>query len=349
VPNKTGIDPSATWRYWEGWKSPGANWAEIDYDDSSWNEGKAGFGYGDNDDATVLSNMKGNYVTVYIRKNFNITDAAAVTDLLLQVDYDDGFVAFLNGVEVARVNVSAGQTVDSSASGGHEANGFEDFDISNFIASLVNGTNVLALEGHNAGLTSSDLTLHPALLVEGISASGPTAHMTIDLRSGNAPFSVAVSSAPSTATQGGIASASWDFGDGGPLTPGEAASHTFTNPGWYTVTLIVTDTEGAQAIDRKTVFVHATGQGPVADVDVQQQVKMGTSLAFDASGSSDPDGGDVLIFWDFGDPTSATDNFATALKPSHSYKLPGVYTARLTVIDDEGSQATQTIAITVTP
>jgi hypothetical protein len=349
VPHAAGIDPGATWKYWKGWKSPGANWAQTVYDASNWNEGKAGFGYGDNDDATVLGDMKGSYSTVYVRKTFNLSDADAVTSLVLRVDYDDGFVAFLNGVEVARKNVAEGQTVESLASGGHEANGFQSFDIGEYVSALVTGANVLALEGHNVSLNSSDLTLHPALLLEGALPSSPTAKLSLDLRRGNAPLTVNLSSVGSAATQGDIASVSWDFGDAGPTSSEASPSHTFTKSGLYTISLIVTDTQGAQSMAQQSVFVHALGQAPVIALSAPQQASMGSPVTLDAAASSDPDGGDLFIFWDFGDPNSGHRNTSADWKPDHTYQLPGVYTVRLIVTDDEGSQAAQTFEITVTP
>jgi PKD repeat protein len=349
VPHAAGIDPGATWKYWKGWKSPGADWAQTDYDASDWNEGKAGFGYGDGDDATLLNDMKGSYSTVYIRKLFSLSDADAVTSLVLSVDYDDGFVAFLNGVEVARKNVAQGQSFDSKASGGHEANGFESFDIGEYASALVTGTNVLALEGHNVSLSSSDLTLHPALQLEGALPFSPIAKISQDLHRGNAPFTVNLSSVASAATKGDIASVFWDFGDGGPMSSETSPSHTFTNAGQYTISLIVTDTQGAQSVAQQSVFVHTTGEAPVITLDAPQPAKMGLPVTFDATASIDPDGGELFAFWDFSDPNSGLSNRSADWKPSHTFYFPGVYIVRLIVTDDEGSQATQTLEITVTP
>ena len=72
------------------------------------------------DDATVLAGMQNTYATVYVRREFNVTDASAITGLELSVSYDDGFVAFLNGTEVARANVPAGQNHLTTASSPHE-------------------------------------------------------------------------------------------------------------------------------------------------------------------------------------------------------------------------------------
>jgi hypothetical protein len=64
--------------------------------------GATGIGYGDNDDATVLSDMVNKYVSVYLRRKFAIANPEQLQNLILSVDYDDGFIAYLNGTEVAR-------------------------------------------------------------------------------------------------------------------------------------------------------------------------------------------------------------------------------------------------------
>lgn len=58
------IAEGAVWRFHKGSTWPGQNWAAPTYDDSGWTNGPSGFGYGDNDDATPLSDMTNNYVSV---------------------------------------------------------------------------------------------------------------------------------------------------------------------------------------------------------------------------------------------------------------------------------------------
>ena len=96
------------WRYLKGQSAPPANWAATGFDDSAWSLGPTGIGYADSDDATVLSDMMSNYVSVYARKAFSVTNPAAITGLILQIDYDDGFVAYLT---VPRSPVAASPAV----------------------------------------------------------------------------------------------------------------------------------------------------------------------------------------------------------------------------------------------
>jgi len=166
------------WKYRKGDQPSPAGWHLPDFDDSAWLSGPGGFGYGDGDDETVLDDMGGNYLTVAIRKEFTVPDPSAIRDLILSINYDDGFVAYLNGVEVARRNV-AGATgsvppYNQTANGSHEAEGFEDIDISGYRSLLEAGKNVLALQGHNRSLDSSDLSLAPSLLDRQVLPGGTT-------------------------------------------------------------------------------------------------------------------------------------------------------------------------------
>jgi hypothetical protein len=135
------------------------------FDDSAWLSGPSGFGYGDSDDATVLT---AGFSTLYVRKVFNVTDPSAVTGLKLTVDYDDAFVAYLNGVEVARSNFTGAPVYNSVADANHEASGGgsspQPPDVIFFDNSLLEtGDNVIALIGLNVSTASSDFTLIPTL------------------------------------------------------------------------------------------------------------------------------------------------------------------------------------------
>jgi parallel beta-helix repeat protein len=158
-----------TWKFFRG-RSPASTppeaWTDPNFDDSAWEAGPSGFGFSDNDDATVLDDMQGQYVTVYIRKEFTVASPIPAGALELTIDYDDGFIAYLNGREVARRGMPAGPaTYETLASASHEAGTPETISLGRAADWLRAGKNVLAIEGHNNGLTSSDLSLIPALRV----------------------------------------------------------------------------------------------------------------------------------------------------------------------------------------
>ena len=95
------------WRYLVPLSEPNSNWRYPGFNDSGWLLGPGGIGYGDGDDGSVLTPP---VTSVYLRREFNIVDLAAISYAVLHMDYDDGFVAYLNGVEIARSNVGQNGT-----------------------------------------------------------------------------------------------------------------------------------------------------------------------------------------------------------------------------------------------
>ena len=144
----------AEWRYHAAPTPPDPRWLRPDYDDTQWRTGRAGFGYGDDDDRTILTDMKGGYDSVYLRGEFHLP--AVPEKLHLHVRYDDAFLAYVNGRLAARVGVARGRVV-----GDHEAERREVFAVST--AALKPRRNVIAVHGRNVDRDMSDFTLHPAL------------------------------------------------------------------------------------------------------------------------------------------------------------------------------------------
>ncbi len=169
------------WRYFEGRTYPGDAWTTLDYDDQDWAQGPAGFGFGDDDDWTLVD-MQGQYVTLYLRKYFEIEGPSDVSKLTFTVDYDDGFVAYINGTEVARRGVDLGQDNTTTAQT-HEASvdggDVETLELDPTGIPLAAGDNVFAIEVHNQSIDSSDLTMIPMLTVTG-GVSSPQPNITID-------------------------------------------------------------------------------------------------------------------------------------------------------------------------
>jgi hypothetical protein len=165
------VADGALWRYRKGtapFSDPTEAWRDPAFDDSGWDEGPAGFGYGDGDDRTLLDDMPNSYTSVACRKRFPVTaeQLQAAGDIYLGVNYDDGFRAYLNGAEVGRVNCgAAGEDTlwNATASGSREA-GIEDlFPIRRDL--LVAGENVLAIAAYNLSISSTDLSLIPRLFI----------------------------------------------------------------------------------------------------------------------------------------------------------------------------------------
>ena len=163
----TRIDQGHLWSYLPVFSEPDPDWASPDFDDSSWDVGPSGFGRSDYDDATITDAH-----TIYVRTGFDVTEDELedLAEIWLHVDYDDGFVAWLNGVEIARAGVSGYPPAwDAYADApDHEAVVYqglvpEGWDITDHKDLFVSGRNVLAVEVHDVGSTSSDLSLIPFL------------------------------------------------------------------------------------------------------------------------------------------------------------------------------------------
>ena len=156
------IEAGETWRYLKGTEEPPADWKTLGFNDSSWLSGPTGIGYGDNDDATTLTDMQNGYMTIFCRKTFDVADKNAIDELWLSVVIDDGYYAYLNGTQVGSSNVT-GPAFDAPAPSGIEPTTVE-LDLTAQKSLLVNGTNVLAVQVHNAGLGSTDLSFIPRLV-----------------------------------------------------------------------------------------------------------------------------------------------------------------------------------------
>lgn len=154
-----------TWRYKKGDSALDTNWNELDFDDSQWLMGKAGFGYGDGDDTTIIHDMVNKFSTIYIRKKFNYSGKYSINTMQMNIYYDDGFIAYINGREVAQANMPSGVVSHLTlAKNSHEANKIETFDLTKYKDLINRKENVFAVEIHNSSISSSDLSLNPNLV-----------------------------------------------------------------------------------------------------------------------------------------------------------------------------------------
>ena len=114
------------WRYFKGTAQPPADWNARTFNDRTWLLGPTPIGYEVETGyeariATNLSDMRNKYLSVYARRQFSITDPSQVTRLVFTMDYDDGYIAYLNGVQVAARSAPTSPKYNQTATASHEA------------------------------------------------------------------------------------------------------------------------------------------------------------------------------------------------------------------------------------
>jgi len=170
------VPTGATWKYLDNGSDQGTAWRTASFNDSTWAAGPAQLGYGDGDEATTLGfgpDANNKFITTYFRRAFNVTDASLFNGVTLRLLRDDGAVVYLNGAEIWRTNMPAGSvgfvTPASVAIGGADETTFVQTTISPSL--LLTGTNVLAIELHQSGGTSTDISFDLQLIGSDGSAS----------------------------------------------------------------------------------------------------------------------------------------------------------------------------------
>ena len=184
---ETIIDWGYNWNYFLGNNPPPDSWNQQSFNDAGWASGPSGFGYGDDDDATEISPV----ISLFVRREFLVSDIGSILKILLHVDYDDAFVAYINGGEIARANIGypgVPPAHDQGADSWREAEIYQGGEPDKYLIDvaetlLENGTNVLAIQLHNFNLESSDLTLIPFLTLgldnEPQNAQGLSGHLDV--------------------------------------------------------------------------------------------------------------------------------------------------------------------------
>ena len=179
------------WRYHKGTNAPQAGWQTISDAslDTTWANGNGGIGYADNANETsicqtLLADMRNRYTTVYLRRSFQINSAVDPgLHLLLTMDWDDGFVAYLDGMETQRALAPGAVGVEPAynavATGLHESsrgnsppiNPPTTYDLGTAGGRLAPGTHVLAILGLNEATNSSDFIQVAELQLSGASSA----------------------------------------------------------------------------------------------------------------------------------------------------------------------------------
>lgn len=143
-----------------------SNWYKEDYNVSEWNNGPSPIGFGE---SNIASSVPAGTKSVFLRTTFSVSDINDITDLMLHMDCDDGFIAYINGKEVVRFNMNqtAYNAFANNATEGVIANGGipEKYTIENPQNILHEGINTFCVQVHNCNATSSDLLAIPILSI----------------------------------------------------------------------------------------------------------------------------------------------------------------------------------------
>lgn len=164
---ETAIYDSDTWRYLVPKTKVSANWRLMNFDDSTWSQGKGGFGYGPGIHGTTIWKRSNGArpSAVFMRKVFQAVDTSKISIAVLHVDYDDAFVAFLNGVEIASSGLFSALPAFDELGVDHDAAMHYGGQPEEFIISpaklksiITKGANILSVQVHNSSLNSSDMS-----------------------------------------------------------------------------------------------------------------------------------------------------------------------------------------------
>ncbi len=253
------------WKYIDNGTNQGTSWRSTTFNDATWKTGNAELGYGDGDEATVVSygpKSSSKYLTTYFRTSISIPNPKLYSSFNIGLKRDDGAVVYINGVEVFRSNMPNG-TISNSTKASSTASDDGATTQSKSLAntSFISGTNVIAVEIHQDVATSSDISFDFSLT--GISTSPnllPTSNAGVD-QTITLPVSSTSLTGSGSDPDGTISAYSWSQVSG-PKTISFSTTNTastivsgLTTAGNYICRLTVTDNLGGQSTDDIQVTV----------------------------------------------------------------------------------------------
>jgi hypothetical protein len=354
--NTTGfafIPRGSEWKYLDDGSDQGTAWSEPGFDDVFWSSGPAQLGYGDGDEATVVSfgpDSLNKFVTTYFRRHFVVTNAAQWSNVTLRLLRDDGAIVYLNGVEVSRQNMPAGpvnyQTLATATINPPDESTFFEQSVSPSL--LVNGQNTIAVEIHQVNGSSSDISFDLELI--GAPAPAPTPPTIV-----THPQSQTVTNGADvtfTVVATGTEPLSYRWRRNGVTIPGATNSTltlfnvSSTNAGNYTV--VVTNIAGARLSSNAVLTVISpSNMPPVVTLTnpTNGQVFLARQPILLRAQASDPDG--TVSFVDF---------FANTTRVARAFSSTGTFSSvwsnapagnhqiRAIATDNQGRQASSASA-----
>jgi len=157
------------WKYLVTNVDQGTPWRALAFNDTSWSTGNTEMGYGDNDQVTLIEDdftpgvpgsSSTRFITTYFRKTFTVTNPAQYSGFTVTVERDDGAVVFLNGEEIARPGMPPLPAVISwsTVASGAIEDTLDTIPVP--VSRIVNGLNIIAVEIHQSGAGSSDISFN---------------------------------------------------------------------------------------------------------------------------------------------------------------------------------------------
>ena len=349
------VATGSIWKYLDNGSDQGVAWRAANFNDGSWASGHAPLGYGDaNGIFPATTNSFGSdpnnkFITTYYRHAFFVSDASSVLGLRANLDRDDGAVLYLNSNEVFRSNMSNGPvtylTLASNVVGGVDESTFFPYDVAP--SALVNGSNFLAVEIHQANVTSSDIFFDLDLVATQTVFAPWIVSQPADQRSplnSNVTFSV---------TARGTAALGYQW-----------SANSASLPGANNSSLILTNVQRAAAGNYAVIVSNLAGvvtstiaslviTAPTLDPIASQAGPEGSLLTFTAT-ATDPDlPTQTLTFTlDAGAPAGATIDPVTGIFSWIPTEAQGPFTNSVTVrVTDNGAPPqsdSRTITIRIT-
>jgi len=137
-----------------------ANWMTNSYNPTGWLVGNAPFWYGDGTGGTQLTDMRDSYSTLYLRSTFTAQNIEDLQNVSFSVNFDDGFIIWINGDEAIRMYAPDVHSYNSFSTEQHESGVFDLYTLPAHDLELYEGENLIAIQCFNTSLESSDLHIN---------------------------------------------------------------------------------------------------------------------------------------------------------------------------------------------
>jgi hypothetical protein len=160
------ISYQSSWKYLDNGSNQGTSWRSTSFNDASWKTGNGKFGYGITDAATIISfgsNANKKFITTYFRKAITISSIAS-SSYTVDIKRDDGVIVYLNGSEVYRNNLPTGTISSTTLASEATDNGSTPQTFTISPAAFAIGTNLIAVEVHQAKANTPDMAFDLELI-----------------------------------------------------------------------------------------------------------------------------------------------------------------------------------------